>query len=140
MPSTALAQIDRVAINRANSQHSTGPRTESGKQRSSLNALRHGLTARTAVLYFQIASLNPGAGTITNVLDDSGGSILSGNVIIQSSSGSGPELEWNIISAGGGYFTFVNRVSGLVLDLNGGVGPTFADPAGFRTKASLSLG
>ena len=38
------------AINRSNSQHSTGPRTEAGKQRSSLNALRHGLTARTAVL------------------------------------------------------------------------------------------
>jgi hypothetical protein len=29
---------------------STGPRTESGKQRSSLNALRHGLTAASAVL------------------------------------------------------------------------------------------
>jgi hypothetical protein len=40
----------RAAINRANSAHSTGPRTESGKQRSSLNALNHGLTARTAVL------------------------------------------------------------------------------------------
>ena len=40
----------RAATNRANSQHSTGPRTEPGKQRSSLNALRHGLTARTAVL------------------------------------------------------------------------------------------
>jgi hypothetical protein len=40
----------RAAINRANSTHSTGPRTESGKQRSSLNALSHGLTARTAVL------------------------------------------------------------------------------------------
>ncbi|MGA2880715.1 MAG: hypothetical protein ABSG13_17345 [Bryobacteraceae bacterium] len=40
----------RSAINRANSAHSTGPRTESGKQRSSLNALSHGLTARTAVL------------------------------------------------------------------------------------------
>jgi len=40
----------RSLINRANSQHSTGPRTEPGKQRSSLNALRHGLTARTAVL------------------------------------------------------------------------------------------
>jgi hypothetical protein len=43
-----LAQ--RAATNRANSEHSTGPRTEQGKQRSSLNALRHGLTARTAVL------------------------------------------------------------------------------------------
>ena len=40
----------RAAVNRANSAHSTGPRTESGKQRSSLNALAHGLTARTAVL------------------------------------------------------------------------------------------
>ncbi|HEX5322725.1 MAG TPA: hypothetical protein VFW40_02985 [Capsulimonadaceae bacterium] len=40
----------RSATNRANSLHSTGPRTPSGKQRSSLNALSHGLTARTALL------------------------------------------------------------------------------------------
>jgi hypothetical protein len=40
----------RAATNRANSAHSTGPRTESGKRRSSQNALGHGLTARTAVL------------------------------------------------------------------------------------------
>jgi len=40
----------RAAINRSNAQHSTGPRTESGKQRSSLNALRHGLTAASALL------------------------------------------------------------------------------------------
>ena len=40
----------RTAINRANSQHSTGPRTQAGKQRSSLNALRHGLTAASPVL------------------------------------------------------------------------------------------
>jgi arabinogalactan endo-1,4-beta-galactosidase len=72
--------------------------------------------------YFQIASLNPGAGNTTNVLDDSGGSTLSGNVIVQSPSGSGRELEWNIVSAGNGYFRFVNRVSGLVLDMNGGAG------------------
>ena len=40
----------RVTANRANALHSTGPRTESGKQRSSLNALRHGLSSRTAVM------------------------------------------------------------------------------------------
>ncbi len=47
---SASPSIDRAAINRANSQHSTGPRTEPGKQRSSLNALRHGLTAASPVL------------------------------------------------------------------------------------------
>lgn len=40
----------RAAANRANAQHSTGPRTDAGKQRSSLNAIRHGLTAQTIVL------------------------------------------------------------------------------------------
>ena len=51
-PITSLhpISVDRTAINRANSRHSTGPSTDSGKQRSSLNALRHGLTAASAVL------------------------------------------------------------------------------------------
>jgi hypothetical protein len=40
----------RARANRANARLSTGPRTDSGKQRSSLNALRHGLTAASAVL------------------------------------------------------------------------------------------
>jgi len=44
------AQTNRAAINRSNAQHSTGPRTEPGKHRSSLNALRHGLTAASPVL------------------------------------------------------------------------------------------
>jgi hypothetical protein len=41
---------NRAAANRANSEHSTGPRTPAGKKRSSLNALRHGLTAASPVL------------------------------------------------------------------------------------------
>jgi arabinogalactan endo-1,4-beta-galactosidase len=72
--------------------------------------------------YFQIGSLNPGAGNSTNVLGDSGGSAASGNLVVQSPSGSGQELEWNVVSAGNGYFRFVNRASGLVLDMHGGTG------------------
>jgi len=48
--STAHLTIDRAEINRANSQHSTGPKTAEGKQRSSLNALRHGLTGQIVVM------------------------------------------------------------------------------------------
>jgi len=48
---SALRRLEsRAAINRTNSQHSTGPRTEAGKQRSSFNALTHGLTAVSPVL------------------------------------------------------------------------------------------
>ena len=37
-------------INRANAQRSTGPKTEAGKHRSSLNALRHGLAGQIVVM------------------------------------------------------------------------------------------
>jgi hypothetical protein len=43
---TSLRQIE---ANRRNSENSTGPRTEDGKQRSRRNALRHGLCADTVV-------------------------------------------------------------------------------------------
>ena len=43
---TSLRQIES---NRRNAQRSTGPKTQSSKQRSSQNALRHGLTAETVI-------------------------------------------------------------------------------------------
>ncbi len=39
----------RLEANRRNALRSTGPRTEAGKDRSRVNALRHGLTAETVV-------------------------------------------------------------------------------------------
>jgi hypothetical protein len=44
------SSLTRTEINQANSQHSTGPKTRDGKQRSSLNALRHGLTGQLVVM------------------------------------------------------------------------------------------
>ena len=84
--------------------------------------------------YFQIASLNPGAGNTTNVLDDSGGLTSNGNIIVQSPSGGGQEEEWNIVSVGNAYFVILNRVSGLALDMNGGVGAQ----AGFAVQEPQS--
>jgi hypothetical protein len=45
MASIASANLSRAQTNRANAEHSTGPRTDSGKQRSSQNALKHGLNS-----------------------------------------------------------------------------------------------
>src|ERR1700687_3703166 len=50
LPTGEQPVTDRAVINRANSQHSAGPRTEAGKQPARLNAIRHGLTGQTVVL------------------------------------------------------------------------------------------
>jgi hypothetical protein len=45
-----MASDRQTAANRENARRSTGPRTPLGKARASLNAVRHGLSARNAVL------------------------------------------------------------------------------------------
>jgi hypothetical protein len=47
-----MAEVTEAQLeaNRANALHSTGPRTDAGRERSSLNAMKHGLTGRTVVL------------------------------------------------------------------------------------------
>src|SRR5947209_7290744 len=44
------SSLKRVLANRANSKHSTGPKTARGKQASRLNGLKHGLRAELPVL------------------------------------------------------------------------------------------
>ncbi len=45
-----MATTEQAAANRRNAARSTGPRTKSGKARSSRNALRHGLSAEQVVM------------------------------------------------------------------------------------------
>jgi len=45
-----MSTENQIEANRANAQLSTGPRTEEGKAKSSLNAVRTGLTGRTVLL------------------------------------------------------------------------------------------
>jgi hypothetical protein len=47
---TLMLSDKQLEANRANAQKSTGPKSEAGKSRSSLNALRHGLTGHVVVL------------------------------------------------------------------------------------------
>src|SRR5690349_11786568 len=42
--------LKRIAVNRANAQHSTGPRSSQGKAASSMNNFRHGFCGRLTVL------------------------------------------------------------------------------------------
>jgi hypothetical protein len=44
-----MATEKQIVANQQNAQHSTGPRTKSGKRRSRRNAVRHGLTAETVI-------------------------------------------------------------------------------------------
>jgi hypothetical protein len=45
-----MTSVRQLEANRRNALGSTGPKTETGKQRASQNAIRHGLTAETVVV------------------------------------------------------------------------------------------
>src|SRR5262249_57182237 len=46
-----LVSVKKLEANRQNAKRSTGPRTQAGKQRSRLNALKHGILAKAVVIH-----------------------------------------------------------------------------------------
>jgi len=69
--------------------------------------------------YFQIASLRSRSGSSADVLHNPGGPVAHSGIIIHSAVANAVEQKWNVASAGEGYFFIVNRLSGLVLDIDG---------------------
>jgi hypothetical protein len=49
-----MTSLKQIEANRRNALKSTGPRTKDGKQQSSQNAVRHGLTAERSSYRFRI--------------------------------------------------------------------------------------
>src|SRR5579884_3214383 len=47
---TIMVSEKRIEANRRNAQRSTGPRTPAGRARSSMNALRHGITGQVSIM------------------------------------------------------------------------------------------
>ena len=45
-----MTSLARVLANRMNAKKSTGPRTQEGKRRSAMNALKHGMTAEITLM------------------------------------------------------------------------------------------
>ncbi len=69
--------------------------------------------------YFQIASVKPGRGNGANVMHNSRGAAAHSDIVVQAAVSGAEEQEWSIVSAGNGYFSIVNRLSGLALEMSG---------------------
>jgi arabinogalactan endo-1,4-beta-galactosidase len=72
--------------------------------------------------YFRITSAAPPQSGAPNALDDSGASKNAGSAVVQSASSTAQEQEWDVVTAGAGYFNIVNHASALNLDLNTSTG------------------
>ncbi len=65
--------------------------------------------------YLEIANLNVSAGATAQVLDNSGATNSGSAVVLNSASSGDAAQEWNLVTAGSGNYTIVNKSSGLVL-------------------------
>ncbi|MGD0734537.1 MAG: glycosyl hydrolase 53 family protein [Terracidiphilus sp.] len=65
--------------------------------------------------YLQIANIGAVQGTVAEVLDNSGSSTSGSAVVLNAAATGTTSQEWNLITAGSGYYTIVNKLSNLVL-------------------------
>jgi arabinogalactan endo-1,4-beta-galactosidase len=65
--------------------------------------------------YLQIANFDSAQGSPAQVLDNSGSTSSGSTVVLNAASSGNASQEWNLVTAGSGQYTFVNKASGLVL-------------------------
>jgi len=65
--------------------------------------------------YLQIANQDVSTGSTAQVLDNSGSSSPGSAVVVNTASSGDAGQEWNLVTAGSGNYTIVNKASGLVL-------------------------
>jgi len=84
--------------------------------------------------YFRITNAAPPQSGAPTSLDDSGASKNAGSAVVQSAASAAQEQEWDVVTAGGGYFNIVSHASALNLDLNTSTGLAIQ-----QTPSSTSL-
>jgi hypothetical protein len=67
----------------------------------------------------QIANLGAAQGSVAQVLDNDGSSTSGGAVALNAAASGTASQEWNLLTAGNGSYTIVNKLSGLVLAVSG---------------------
>jgi arabinogalactan endo-1,4-beta-galactosidase len=85
--------------------------------------------------YLQIANLSVAQGATAAVLDNNGSSNSGGTVVLNAAVTGAASQAWNLVTAGGGYYTIVNKASGLVLAVAGSGAGTIEQ----QTPASSSM-
>jgi arabinogalactan endo-1,4-beta-galactosidase len=93
--------------------------TESDRRRPNLNQ-QWRITSNLDG-YFEIANLKSGTGDSPYVLDSEDSTAI-GRAIQQAPVNYATKQEWTIVSVGNGYFSLVNRFTGLPLDISGRFG------------------
>jgi arabinogalactan endo-1,4-beta-galactosidase len=65
--------------------------------------------------YLQVANLDVAQGSPAQVLDNSGATASGSAIVLNPASSSDASQEWNLVTAGSGNYTLVNKASSLVL-------------------------
>jgi arabinogalactan endo-1,4-beta-galactosidase len=84
--------------------------------------------------YLQIANVGLSQGNTTQVLDNNGSSTSGTSVVLNAETAGAGSQQWNLVTAGNGYYAIVNKSSGLVLAAAGSGAGTITQQSPMSTN------